>query len=542
MALGTTYIKFEMLKNVGSKPRPIDAMLCVNRAKSQHAVAKHDGWKAVISFPTLRMDRLFGVWRPTIREAVESILTKHSHRITQSEQRRIGASANAMDRHSPSLATKGLVPPSLIPWPSPRSGLVPSDASPGQGTPLRTPRCNLYASSLQVLRNETAVHYIHQIYGLFGDEKPMPELFQESHRSWKAVADNVGAQYHLWTAAELETLVKQHYPQYWDMYCDVRYPVMRCDIGRIAIIHSYGGLYADLDVQPNRLWYEQTEFALARVKPLTDKRPPRGSGSQPRTPTESKNAYYVDMEVIIGTAGNAVFIDWLDYIRQQLVEKQWRTPGSFWYNAKMRYVFHTTGPYALKRFVNLRCQAQNMKSLKYVECNYFKDEATLSMSRRRLFDVISYQSQSYFTKDIEILVPVGLGVEQLPALPTTKRMRSKNGVRRMGSSCLAIRDSDPVTPPTNAYSNPERHSPAGLKSPTNDECDIELAINMIDHMAETTVDALIDAMIMAVETVDTETGRVTRLRQYMWEQRKSISTKVVIGDMPLDLQVWLQKP
>ena len=121
-------------------------------------------------------------------------------------------------------------------------------------------------------------------------------------------------------------------------------------------------------------------------------------------------------------------------------------------------------------------------------------------------------------------------------------MRLKNGVRRMGASCLAMRDSDPVTPP-NAYSTPERHSRAGLKSPTNDEGDIELtcplAINMIDHVAETMVDALIDAMIMAVETVDIEIGHTTRLRQYMWEQRNSTSTKVLLEDMPLDLQVWL---
>ena len=60
------------------------AMLCVNRAKSQHAVAKHDGWKAVISFPVSMMDRLYGVWRPTTREAVACILTKHSHIISVS--------------------------------------------------------------------------------------------------------------------------------------------------------------------------------------------------------------------------------------------------------------------------------------------------------------------------------------------------------------------------------------------------------------------------------------------------------------------------
>ena len=60
----------------------------------------------------------------------------------------------------------------------------------------------------------------------------------------------MSAHYHLWIADEVESLVKQRYPQYWDMYSSVRYPVMRCDIGRLIIILAYGGLYADLDTKP----------------------------------------------------------------------------------------------------------------------------------------------------------------------------------------------------------------------------------------------------------------------------------------------------
>ena len=84
----------------------------------------------------------------------------------------------------------------------------------------------------QASGRDSHVYFVHQMYGLFGDDKPMSDLFQSSHRMWSYVAEINGAAYHLWNAAEVESLVKQRYPQYWDMYCDVRYPIMRCDIGR----------------------------------------------------------------------------------------------------------------------------------------------------------------------------------------------------------------------------------------------------------------------------------------------------------------------
>ncbi len=58
---------------------------------------------------------------------------------------------------------------------------------------------------------------------------------------------------------------KQRYPALWDVYRDVRYPVMRCDIGRLAILHCYGGLYADMDTLPVRSRFLQTNLSVSRV-------------------------------------------------------------------------------------------------------------------------------------------------------------------------------------------------------------------------------------------------------------------------------------
>ena len=107
---------------------------------------------------------------------------------------------------------------------------------------------------------------VHRIYGVFGDDKPKPCLFTACQMKWEELAKRMSAAYHLWTADELESLVKQKYTQYWDMCSSVRYPVMRCDIGRLIALHAYGGMHADLDTEPNRRRYEQVELALPRIK------------------------------------------------------------------------------------------------------------------------------------------------------------------------------------------------------------------------------------------------------------------------------------
>ena len=109
------------------------------------------------------------------------------------------------------------------------------------------------------------VVFVHQTYGFYRDGKAKSEVFEESTRRWKQVAINMGAWYHEWAPSQLETLIRKKYPQYWQMYMNCRYPVMRVDIGRIIILHCFGGLYSDMDVWPNRAEYARRPFAVCYV-------------------------------------------------------------------------------------------------------------------------------------------------------------------------------------------------------------------------------------------------------------------------------------
>ena len=261
--------------------------------------------------------------------------------------------------------------------------------------------------------------YVHQIYGLFGDGKPMSQRFEDSRDAWSACAGRMGARYHLWNAAEVETLMRTRYPQFWDTYQTVRYPVMRADIARIAILHAYGGLYADLDTMPNRQSYAQAPLAVCSVWG-----PKKGGGwkkSDWRTAHQAPRKEFYDMEVLVGEVRSPFLLGWLDHVCDEIGSKDYHNKKSLWYNARMRYIYHTTGPMAMRRFLNKPENSTFMSRVSKLNMNWFKDEPKLTDQDREQFHVITVESRSYETKKHEILVPVGTQNVPIPAEPLRRR-------------------------------------------------------------------------------------------------------------------------
>ena len=79
----------------------------------------------------------------------------------------------------------------------------------------------------------------------------------------------MGAQYHLWSANEVDALMKQHFLQFWEMYQNGAFPVMRANIARVYILHQYGGMNVDLDVYPNCKSFTQVPLAVQKAKKPT---------------------------------------------------------------------------------------------------------------------------------------------------------------------------------------------------------------------------------------------------------------------------------
>jgi len=423
-------------------------------------------------------DRMFGTWKPSIVEAMQSFTDNYGQRIALVEQERLLAHADAMQKRRDTLGRQ----------------LQAHDG--GDASPV--------ASSQITERN--GVEIVHQIYGLFGDGKPMSPLFQKCQRKWQRVAEAMSAKYVLWDAAGLEALVCQRYPQYWKTYKAARYPVMRVDMGRLMILYSCGGLYADLDVEPNRKWYEQVDLALPRVKdPKRVANPDWDQAKMTKRRRITGDAEsYLDMEVIVGREGNEIFIRWLDYMMGEIKDKAYRNKKSFWYNARMRYIYNTTGPACLNRFLGLPSNAEWLaaKNLTYLECNHFKEAHTLTWSQKRKFDVISHESNSYFTDKLEIHVPVGDGKGPLPSLKSRR-------IQEAHSPAAGSAESDVgAQPVVHAVADPR----LGQLQAEKDALEKELQVSQ---------------------------DRTSRFREHCYQHRRSGSTKVFLESMPKDLADWI---
>ena len=87
---------------------------------------------------------------------------------------------------------------------------------------------------------------------------------------------------------------------------------------------------------------------------------------------------------------------------------------NYWHRRRARYVLHTTGPRAMKRFLKQPKNRVDRQTMQYLTMNYFKDAPRLSIKERSSFDVIDYESNSYFTHALWISVSVGPGNACLP--------------------------------------------------------------------------------------------------------------------------------
>ena len=247
------------------------------------------------------------------------------------------------------------------------------------------------------------VTMIHQIYGLFRDRTPMPPLFCESKRRWQQLAVNMNARYHLWDADEVDTLVKNHYGFIWEAYTQCRYPVMRADIGRVCILHRYGGMYSDLDVIPNRFEYKQVPFSVGHAPH--------------RNP--SRKGRFLEMEVIIAKANHPMLIPWLVYMQEQIKSKPYRF--GFWGNARMRYIWNTTGPAAMKRFFRLPANKKWVDGMPLLQLNGFWEFDDLTASDKDKFDCLTRVSNTYFTKENSVKAHVSETDVPLPYRSVPRR-------------------------------------------------------------------------------------------------------------------------
>lgn len=87
---------------------------------------------------------------------------------------------------------------------------------------------------------------IHQIYYNINNADLSPEL-KQAQQSWLIL--NKQFNYTLWNETMVEELLHDEYPYLEDLYYSYDRWIHKIDVAKYIILHQYGGIYADLDIE-----------------------------------------------------------------------------------------------------------------------------------------------------------------------------------------------------------------------------------------------------------------------------------------------------
>lgn len=95
-------------------------------------------------------------------------------------------------------------------------------------------------------------------------KKSWHPIWEECQASWlKHFSD---FKYIFWDDEDIRSLIKNEYYEFLSLYDSFPYHIMRVDFARFCILHSYGGIYADLDIYCYKNFNELLEKDLYLVE------------------------------------------------------------------------------------------------------------------------------------------------------------------------------------------------------------------------------------------------------------------------------------
>lgn len=77
------------------------------------------------------------------------------------------------------------------------------------------------------------------------DESTWHPLWKKCQASW--LENFSDFEYKLWNDDEIDNLIQNEYPEFWDVYQEFPVHIMKIDFVRFAFMHKFGGIYADMD-------------------------------------------------------------------------------------------------------------------------------------------------------------------------------------------------------------------------------------------------------------------------------------------------------
>lgn len=86
-------------------------------------------------------------------------------------------------------------------------------------------------------------HIIHQVW----DTNMVPMRYEKWIKTWKALHPTW--EHWFWTLDDVRDLVVKHYSDHLVLYDSYQEPIFRADVMRYFVLHRFGGIYVDLDME-----------------------------------------------------------------------------------------------------------------------------------------------------------------------------------------------------------------------------------------------------------------------------------------------------
>jgi mannosyltransferase OCH1-like enzyme len=114
------------------------------------------------------------------------------------------------------------------------------------GLPVRPSSIETPKRTVVARAPEEIPRIVHQVFGLWDGDAPLPKQFERDSTSWRTRHPNW--KYVLWRRQAVEALLAQAPAAVRSAYAAFGRGIQRADLARYLILQQHGGVYADLDV------------------------------------------------------------------------------------------------------------------------------------------------------------------------------------------------------------------------------------------------------------------------------------------------------
>jgi mannosyltransferase OCH1-like enzyme len=80
------------------------------------------------------------------------------------------------------------------------------------------------------------------------DTKKQHPIWKICYNSWLKQFPEPEYKHMMWNDGDIDNLVKNNFPQHWNLYTSFPFHILKIDFSRLCILYRYGGIYADMDM------------------------------------------------------------------------------------------------------------------------------------------------------------------------------------------------------------------------------------------------------------------------------------------------------